>query len=158
MRDKRKKIWIDRFQTRLSLRIALYFLLYQVAVWAVAVISSHIAMRLASAPPEGAGVYCMALMVIATVMLGLMFIYDAVLFTHRIVGPLYRFRQILKAVAAGEEVALIRLRKKDFLMEMKDDFNEMLRSLEERGAVVLKPTSAPQEEGQPLAVCGELRS
>jgi methyl-accepting chemotaxis protein len=152
MGQKRKKIWIDRFQTRLSLRIALYFVLYQVAVWAVAVISGHIAVRLLSESGEGAGVYCLALLVIAAGMLALMFIYDAVLFTHRIVGPLYRFRQILKAVAAGEEVALVTLRKNDFLVEMKDDFNEMLKGLEERGAITLKPEAAPQQENQPVAV------
>ena len=37
MRNQRKKIWIDRFQTYLALRIALYCALYQIAAWAVVV-------------------------------------------------------------------------------------------------------------------------
>jgi len=77
---------------------------------------------------------------------------DAMHFTHRIVGPLYRFRQAIKAVASGEEVALVCLRKGDYLLEMKDDFNEMLKALEQRGAVVLKSTLATQETKQTVAV------
>jgi nitrogen fixation/metabolism regulation signal transduction histidine kinase len=74
------------------------------------------------------------------------FIYDAVHLTHRVVGPLYRFRQVIRAVTSGEEVALIQLRKRDYLGEMKDEFNEMLKALEQRGAVVLKTTSGAQKE------------
>ena len=33
MRNQRKKIWIDRFQTYLFIRIAAYCVLYQAAVW-----------------------------------------------------------------------------------------------------------------------------
>src|SRR5690242_2628041 len=39
--QKRKRIWIDRFQTLLSLRLALYLILYQVAVWAIFSLQKH---------------------------------------------------------------------------------------------------------------------
>jgi len=35
MRNQRKKIWIDSFQTFLSLRLAVCFSLYQFAIWAL---------------------------------------------------------------------------------------------------------------------------
>jgi len=38
VREQRKKIWIDRFQTILFFRIGLYFLCYQVVVWAFVVL------------------------------------------------------------------------------------------------------------------------
>jgi sensor histidine kinase YesM len=152
MRGKRKKVWIDRFQTRLSLRIGLYFILYQVLVWAVAVISRHLTIELEGALGEAAAVPYLAFSILTAVLLSLMFIYDAVRFTHRFVGPLYRFRETLKAVASGEEVALIRLRQGDHLLEMKDEFNEMLKALEQRGAVVLKPQPARQDMKQPVTV------
>jgi len=152
MREKRKKVWIDSFQTRLCLRIGLYFLLYQVFVWAIAVICRRVMTELGSALGEVAAFYCLSFVVIAVVLVGLFFIYEAVVFTHRIVGPLYRFRQTIKAVTSGEEVPLIRLRKGDYLLEMKDDFNEMLKALEQRGAVVLKPAPATQKMKQAVAV------
>src|SRR5947209_7607164 len=36
--NQRKKIWIDQFQTKLFLRIAFHFILYQVGVWALVAI------------------------------------------------------------------------------------------------------------------------
>ena len=42
MRESRKKIWIDGLQTRLSLRIAFYFALYQLVVWALVIIERHV--------------------------------------------------------------------------------------------------------------------
>src|SRR5438046_2025257 len=54
----------------------------------------------------------------AAVFLGFLFIYDAVVFTHRIVGPLYRFRKVIQAITAGEELTLIKLRQGDLLLEM----------------------------------------
>jgi nitrogen fixation/metabolism regulation signal transduction histidine kinase len=84
------------------------------------------------------------------VILGLLFIYDAMRLAHRIVGPLYRFRKTIQAINAGEELDLMALRKDDFLQDMKDDFNEMLKVLEQRGAVVLKRTEAEQHRNQVL--------
>jgi hypothetical protein len=39
----------------------------------------------------------------------------------------------------------MRLRKDDFLQELKDDFNEMLKALEQRGGVVLKQDEPDRE-------------
>jgi hypothetical protein len=61
------------------------------------------------------------------------------------VGPHYRFRKYLKAIVDGEELTLMTLRNDDFLQELKDQFNEALKALEQRGAVTLK-TSAVNED------------
>jgi hypothetical protein len=142
LRNQRKRVWIDRFQTYLSVRIAVYFLLYQVAVWSAVAIGQHIFPTLREVLGEGVAASSFVFLAGAVVFLGFVFIYDAVILTHRVVGPLYRFRQAIRAVAAGEPVDLLSLRKNDFLQEMKDDFNEMLRVLEERGAVTLKRAEA----------------
>ena len=70
---------------------------------------------------------------------------DAIKFTHKLVGPLVRFRQTIRDVAEGKPVQPIRLRKDDMLTEMRDEFNAMLESLQKRGVPVLKPLS-PSEE------------
>jgi nitrogen fixation/metabolism regulation signal transduction histidine kinase len=152
MREQRKKIWIDRFQTLLSLRITLYFLLYQVAVWLLFAIERNLFTLLAASLGPGTAAFCILFAAASILLLGYLFIRDAVQLTHRIVGPLYRFRKVVKAITEGEELTLVRLRDGDFLQELKEDFNEMLKVLEQRGAVVLKTSEVKQEQGQAVAV------
>jgi len=71
------------------------------------------------------------------VAVGFLFIYDMMRFSHRFVGPLFRLRKCVQAIIEGDEMTLMRLRKDDFLQELKDEFNEMLKVLEQRGAVKL---------------------
>lgn len=144
--EKRRKVWIDRFQTYLSVRLALYFVLYQIAVWTVFLLERQLVSRMEIiVGPAGVAV-CFALLVVCAVALGFYFIWDAVKFTHRVVGPLVRFRKTINAVAAGEEVELLVLRQGDLLTDMRDDFNEMLRELERRGAVVVRSTGTRSEK------------
>ena len=142
MHQKRTKIWIDRFQTSLSARLAMYFLLYQVTVWLLFWIDARL-LTLTNSAGGVAATFGFVLTPIATVALGLLFIYDAVKETHRIVGPLYRFRKTIQAVTAGEDIRLVALRQGDHLQEMKDDLNAMLRALEERGAITIKGAVEP---------------
>jgi hypothetical protein len=75
---------------------------------------------------------------IAIVTLGVLFICDALRLAHRVVGPIFRFRQAIQAVTAGGEVELVGLRQDDFLQDLKTEINDMLRALEQRGAITLK--------------------
>ncbi len=150
MRNQRKKIWIDRFQTWLSVRLAVYFVLYQAAVWSLYVIENRFS-ALGGTIGGIASAYGSILTPVASFSLGLLFIYDSVKLSHRIVGPLYRFRKTIQSVTAGEEVVLIRLREGDHLNELKDDLNEMLRTLEQRGAITLRG-SPSNTEPQPAVV------
>jgi nitrogen fixation/metabolism regulation signal transduction histidine kinase len=150
VREHRKKIWIDRFQTHLFLRMAFYVVCYQVAVWALVALERSLAAALAAlAGPVETG-SSFLIMIATGVILGCLFVYDAVVVSHRIVGPVYRLRQAIKAVTAGGEQTLVTLRQGDYLQELKDDFNEMLRALDERGAVVLKDAGKKQEVSQPV--------
>src|SRR5581483_6824108 len=65
--------------------------------------------------------------------------WDAIRFTHRLVGPLVRFRHTMKELTRGETVRPIKLREGDYLLDLRDDFNEMLESLQRRGVAVLNP-------------------
>ena len=147
----RRKVWIDRFQTLLFLRIALYFLAYQAAVWAFYFLERGSAQALEAILGASATMYFLFFAASFLVFLGFLFIYDALQLAHRIVGPLYRLRRLMQAVASGEEVELMKLRKGDLLQELKDEFNEMLHALEQRGAIVLKPTGAEENVNQPAA-------
>jgi methyl-accepting chemotaxis protein len=65
----------------------------------------------------------------AAILVMLFVIVHALLFSHRIAGPMYRFRQIFLALRAGSVPGHQRLRKGDYLqLEMKL-INEMLDSM-----------------------------
>jgi len=51
--------------------------------------------------------------------------------SHRIAGPIYRFEQSAKAIASGDLVSRIHLRKGDELHDLADTFNIMTKQLEE---------------------------
>jgi hypothetical protein len=127
--------------------------LFLVGVWSVEIILSHLHNVLTTVhggPSIGVRLIGLGLLVI----IGVFFIADALRFAHKIVGPLYRIRKTIEAVVAGEQVELIHLRKGDFLVELKDEINEMLKILEQRGAITLKPgkasAQAPAEAPAPI--------
>lgn len=148
MHEKRKRIWIDQLQTYLLWRIALYCVAYYLVAWLLVIGWLRVRESLDAnfGPTLSASVVPLASLFL--IMMAILFIIDALKLTHRIVGPLYRFRQIIKAVNAGEEVALVTLRKDDLLTEMRDELNEMLKSLEARGAISLKAQTVPAAAGQ----------
>jgi hypothetical protein len=58
-------------------------------------------------------------------------VWDVVRVTHRVAGPLVRFRECLKALSRGEHVPFVRIRKGDYLVDMERAFNEYLATLPE---------------------------
>jgi methyl-accepting chemotaxis protein len=157
MREERKRVWIDSIQTKLFLRVSLYWLIYQITLWNLVFV-----WRLLREGPGNpleqywrflvdfapAIIACLALLPVMS--------WDVVKFAHRVVGPLYRFKKTMQTIAAGEAVPPLRLREGDLLLDMRDDFNRMLESLQKRGVEVLKPavpaSPAPvPEEGRQTA-------
>ncbi len=55
-----------------------------------------------------------------------------VFFLHRIAGPVYRFRAVLRRVCKGELPDEFKLREGDYFTETADDLNHVLRILRER--------------------------
>jgi hypothetical protein len=148
MKEKRKRIWIDRFQTYLSIRLALYFILYQAIIWMITVVERNVTAVVDQRQGPAAAALLRSMLLVFGILLGLLFIFDSVRLTHRVVGPLHRFRKTIQALKAGEAVPLLALREGDFLQEMKDDLNDLLRMLEERGAIEIKPADSKVEPQQ----------
>jgi hypothetical protein len=125
MRDKRKRMWIDRFQTHLGVRLIFLFASYQSLVWLVVLFGHSMAAGLASLLGPGA-IACWLLLLLGAVATGcLLFLFDTVRLTHRVVGPLYRFQEVIQAITNGDALPLVQIRKDDFLHEMKDELNGM---------------------------------
>jgi hypothetical protein len=149
MREDRKKVWVDHFQTKLFYRIGVYL-----AIYLVCLVNLLFVWRLLS---EGPGnpieQYVRVVIDYAPALLFLILLlpflaYDAVRFSHRLVGPLRRFSDITEAIARGEPVRLIKLRDRDFPIELCDDFNRMLEALQKKGIPVLKAYDGRDEHRQ----------
>lgn len=144
MREERKKIWIDQFQTRLFWRILAYLVIYFITlgnllfIWRLISdgpgnpLEQYFNSFLDYAPPL---LFLVALLPILA--------WDALRFTHRLVGPLVRFRRAFQDLAQGKPVHPIKLRAGDFLEELRDDFNQMLETLQRQGISVLKHADPP---------------
>jgi hypothetical protein len=151
MRQERTKVWIDNFQTKLFIRMGWYWLIYQVSLWNLVFV-----WRLLQEGPgnllEQYGRFCLdyAPALLGCVALAPILAWDAVKFAHRVVGPIYRFRKTMRAVAAGEAVRPIKLRQGDFLVEMQDDFNAMLDALQRQGVPVLAPADTGSKKPEHL--------
>lgn len=139
---RRQRIWIDKFQTRLFIRVGMYCLVFQAAAWLLVLGEQYLRHLTDSYTDWTSWTFRLMFLVIASVvgvlLPSVLCIYDAVRLSHRVAGPLVRFRQAIREVAEGDEVELVRLRDTDFLQEMRDELNEMLWVLRERGAIELK--------------------
>ncbi|MCI0380705.1 MAG: hypothetical protein L0215_24230 [Gemmataceae bacterium] len=139
MKNDRKAIWVDRFQTRLLYRIGVYLAIYLLClanllfIWRL----------LAEGPGNPIDQFLRVLSDFAPAFLGLAILlpivaYDALRFSHRLVGPLVRFRRTMEEIAQGDTVRPMKLRDGDFLIDMRDEFNKMLEELQKRGVPVLR--------------------
>jgi hypothetical protein len=142
---KRKKIWIDTFQTRLMIRVIAYCVLYQAMVWLLMAFSQRMFVFLEVLLQEPLPTGTWPPTIVVLVLLTPLLVLDALRFAHRLVGPLYRFRQTMKALVDGEPVQRIRLRKGDCLEDFRDEFNRLLDTLEAKGLVVLESPDQPAE-------------
>ena len=61
-------------------------------------------------------------------------LWDTLRVTHRIAGPIERFKNVLKKLSRGDEVKDIQLRENDLLEDLRDAFNEFLASWQSQGA------------------------
>lgn len=68
----------------------------------------------------------------------LLLILHNILITHRIAGPLLRFRRYLKGVGDGDLSSSISFRKKDYLLEDAEIASHMVRTLRDKVSHVQK--------------------
>jgi hypothetical protein len=145
--EERKKVWVDQFQTRLVWRIIGYLALFLAVLvnflfaWKLVIEGAYdpVGQWLEMAREYLPVAVCLLLVVPAMA-------WDAIRFSHRLLGPMVRFRRTMQSIAKGEAVPPIKLRKGDHLTELRDDFNHMLEALQRRGVPVLKPTVGAEED------------
>jgi hypothetical protein len=136
----RQKLLINKaIQGRLLVRIGLYWFLYHGVLWMALFLlryTEHRADMQAGALPrsfadlyqqfsrEYFGIWVCAFAVAPIVL------WDLLKFSHRIVGPIVRFKHTLDSLSAGKSVSQVRLREGDFLIDLQDTFNKYLATLQ----------------------------
>ena len=137
-KNRRCRVMVNEFQGKLLWRFVMYWLIYQVSMWNFLFCWQLLGEGKGN-PLEQyfrfVGVNYPTLFILA--ILVPFFAWDAMRFTHRVAGPIYRFRQTILAITAGEPVRRVKLRNGDQLNEVADDINDMLEVLEERGAITI---------------------
>jgi len=134
MNNRRHKHFVDSaVQGALARRITLHWLIFLAMACSVlplwqlrsqGVFSGSFSQMMAEGWAAMAPVF-----VILVAMLPI-FVWDTVKFSHRFAGPMCRFQNSIRQLAAGEKTRPIQLRSGDFWKEFADDFNEMLQRLE----------------------------
>lgn len=64
-----------------------------------------------------------------------------VFFLHRVAGPVYRFREVLKRMGSGEIPSEIQLRRRDFFKETAEELNRVIQLVKELDSVSQKVDS-----------------
>jgi hypothetical protein len=147
--EERKRVWVDSFQTWLTYRIGTYLVLFLLVL-----MNFLFAWRLWQEGPGNPWDQFVRMLRdylpvgICLLVLVPIMAWDAIRFSHRLVGPMVRFRRTAQDIARGEPVRLLKLREGDYLTEFRDDFNAMLEALQRRGVPVLKPND-PAGQDQP---------
>lgn len=75
-----------------------------------------------------------AIVVVLSLALLPVFLYDTIKMSHRFAGPIYRFRKSLKNLAEGQVVEEVNFRGKDFWSDLSDDFNRVAKKLNQHSS------------------------
>jgi hypothetical protein len=131
---KRSRLWVDpAFQLRLMLRIGGYFLLYILLVWHFGFfldVMRGAAVGGVNKPMTELYVDYFAKqqpLLIAMVLLVPAFLYNLLRFSHRVAGPLFRCRALMREMAAGKVVPEFHPRQHDLMRDLFEAFNALIR-------------------------------
>lgn len=134
----RTRVCVNRdIQGKIVSRLAKYWILYHLVLWSVLfaveclryMISGHlVGSELDDRSLAMRFIEDHWIMLMLPVLMFPVILWDMVQLTHKVAGPLVRFQNALKDMAAGKTVEKISLRKGDLLTEFQNAFNESLKS------------------------------
>jgi len=132
---KRRRILIESYQYRLLFINLLYFCIILLIFAAVLFLPLILKLRSGSASVIEQGELAGQFLALHARVWPAMFVIfvllalHSVFVSHRIAGPLYRFRKVFGAVASGDLSVRAKLRKGDYLGKESESLNEMIASL-----------------------------
>ena len=133
-RFSRCRLWVDPpFQSRLLVRLGLYFLLYILVVVHVGFALQTMADLAATGARNDVGEAYLAYLVNQRILLITLVVtapiigYSMLKFSHRVAGPLFRCRKVMEEMAEGMAVPQFTARKHDLMRELIQAFNGLIR-------------------------------
>ena len=144
---KRRQILIDRFQYRLVLINLLYFLTILLIFSAALFLPLIIQLESSTPLSEQEAVAIQFLALHARVWPALLLAFlllaiHSIIVSHRIAGPLLRFRNTFRVIGTGDLSVRVTIRKHDYLGNEADILNEMIAGLRTK----IKDIEKPYEE------------
>ena len=131
--NQRKKHYVDPEVQNAILRQVAYLWLLGAAIYTYIVFVYRIMPIWFSSgtPSLGEIWYHLAPMVLSAAALFPLMMSSAIRFSHRFVGPMVQFRQVLRQLASGDNVAPIQLRRNDFWRDVADELNQVSERFDE---------------------------
>lgn len=133
IKKRRTRVWVNpAFQARLLVRVAVYFVIYVVVLSQVGFLFEAGRLLLNDHWDKPvAQVYVEYLSRLRPLLYGLLLItpyliYDVLVFSHRIAGPLYRCRNVMQEMASGKPVPEFKPRERDLMPEFFATFNALI--------------------------------
>ncbi len=137
-KERRFRLMINVFQGKMLARFVAYWFIYQITLWNFLFLWQLMAEGKGNPLEQYARFFSAHYpMLICFAIVVPFFAWDAMKFSHRVAGPIYRLQQTIRAVAADDPIRRVKLRNGDYLLEVADDVNDMLESLEERGVLTI---------------------
>ncbi len=135
---KRKRVFVHNLQKHLLVVNLIYFFTLLLIFVTVLFVPIIIEMESASLSPEKAQeaanqfliLHTRAWPAIATIFI--LMIAHSFIVSHRIAGPLFRLRSILKMIQEGDLSTQVTIRRHDYLLEEVNIMNEMIVALRNR--------------------------
>jgi hypothetical protein len=142
-KERRFRFLVNEFQGKLLRRFVMYWVIYQFTLWNIMFFWQVLTEGKGNVAEQYArfvsAQYPMSLCVILLIPF---FAWDALRFSHRVAGPLFRIRATMQAIEAGRTIQRVTLRDGDYLQEVIDDLNSLIVHLEEQNCInVAKPSS-----------------
>lgn len=157
-KHSRRRFFVDRLiQGRIVGRIAIYWVLYHVVLWHSLFVWRYVQYRsatLSGEVPQPFGelygqfvsdYYALALLAIVTFPI---FLFDIMRLTHRVAGPMVRFKNVMRAQLDGQSVSPVKLRSDDLLLPFQETFNEFTAAFESLRQASAAPSAATLTEAQ----------
>ena len=161
LKDKRTHYWVDpAFQLRLLVRLGLYFLLFIFAILHVSFFFEVLVQLAANGLGKGIGVLYLDFLgqqrpfLLASVLILPVIFHDMLKFSHRLAGPLYRARQLMRAMAAGKPAPEFTPRKHDLMREFSQAFQALIQEWNARTGAGVHTSLSNGSGAGPVAEAG----
>lgn len=135
VRNRRRKILIDKpLQIRYTIMVVILIIVYSVlltyTVHSNSTTTTNMVLELIENRPEledklrSVDMVTVSISVIGMGVATLIIMYLGIFSTHKVAGPIYRFKKHLSSIQEGNFSVRTHLRKHDMLNELADDFNQ----------------------------------